>query len=125
MRDIFGDSALEEHWLLAYVAELRAQPAHVHRLDVDTVEQHHAGDRIVEALDKIDGRRFASTRRAAERNRLAGGDDERVALAHEVVQRRRVCEGDVAQLDGALHLGLFAGRRIQVVDGRNTVDELK
>ena len=62
-------------------------------------------------------------RRAAERDRLAGRDGERVALAHEVVECRRVREDDVLHLDRAPSDLRQRVPSVEVVDERHAVEE--
>ena len=76
-RDVLVDRAVEQHVLLQHDADLAAQPGGIELGDVDAVEQHLAGVRAVEALDRLGQRRLAGTRSADDADHFARRDRQR------------------------------------------------
>ena len=117
-RDVPADRPREQHRLLRYQPDLRAQPAHVEVLHVDAVEQHRAAVGVVEALEQRHHRRLAAARRAGQGHGLPRLDRQVEPLVDGQLEARRVGEVHVAQLDAPRrarrrHLAL----RRQGVDG--------
>jgi len=77
VRDVLRHSPLKQDGFLPDQPELRPQPPHIQRLDVNTIKHDKTTERVVEALKQLYQCRLATTRAAAQRHRLAGGDTER------------------------------------------------
>ena len=100
----------EDDGLLRHHRDPLADVGRVGVAQVDAVEQHAAGLRIVEALGELEDRRLARARRADDRKPLARLHGEAEIVERRGFGPRRIMEGDVLERQlAARRLGQLHG----------------
>ena len=102
--NVLNDGRVEEHRLLVHNAQILAQPLDVQRANVTTIDEQSALSRIVEALEELNARRLAASRRADQSDRLTGRDCQAQIVERSYLGSRRIAERDTAKLDVTAHL---------------------
>ncbi len=74
--DVVADRSAEEHGFLQHVSDLAAQPLQLVVANVDAVDLHLAGGRIVETRNQADDGRLAAAGRTDDADQLARLDGE-------------------------------------------------
>ena len=103
--DVGGDGAAEHERVLRYHAESRRERVQDHVAEIDAVDAHAAGGRVVGAGEELGDARLAGSRVAHQRRDRPRGNRERHVVEHrsldERVRERHVIEGHVTAQFGA------------------------
>lgn len=125
--DVGTDGAAEKRGLLRDQPDLLAQPPHIHRLDVDSIQQDTPSERVIEAQDEGRNGALAAARSADEGVGLARFEDQAEARLFQDrdVRPTRVRKGNVLELDPAVD-GVEADALVAfTVDRRDALDGLE
>ena len=100
--DVVDDRAGEQEGLLGHHRELLAQRSRGHLAQVEAVDAHRSGARVVEARQQLDDGRLAGPGRADQGDGGARSDGEVDVVEHVVAVA--VAERHVVELDAATHV---------------------
>ncbi len=98
--DVVQHRGGEDHRVLRHHGDPPPDVFRTRAAHVDAVDHHPPRLRVVEALQQLEYRRLAGSRRTDQRQALARGHVQRQAVERRRVRSRRVVEPDLLEPDG-------------------------